>query len=56
MHRRPDRTAGVGRGRRRCIGAGLDALAEVGHVLDLNHDLDLQFFTSTGIDNGDRTR
>ena len=56
MHRRPDRTAGVGRGRRRCIGAGLDALAEVGHVLDRNHDLDLQFFTSTGINNGDRTR
>ena len=46
-----DGQAGPG-GRRRCIGPGS---AEVGHVLDRNHDLDL-FLPSTGINNGDRTR
>ena len=56
MHRRPDRPPGVGRHCRRRVGARLDALTKVGHVLDRDDDLDLQFLPGTRVDNRDGPR
>ena len=54
MHRRPDRAAHRTGGGRALDGL-VDDLAEAAHVLDGDHDLDLERLADPGVDDGDRT-
>ena len=54
VHRRPDASGGPARRRPgRDVGSSID-LAELGHVLDRDHDLDLERLAHAGVDDGDR--